>query len=127
MPEEEEPESPMDRPDDISKILESCVPRPDDSGGMFAMIESDALRDLAREDSGHPQMNEGEYVTTANGGRRKKPTACANCGVKQGDDVEIRACSKCKPESFVIITIKTKSDFLCGQANPMGTAARSAS
>lgn len=115
---EEEHETPMGEVDDIAKILESCVPCPDGSGANFTMIDSGteigqellgyALCDLAREDSGRSQqMKEGEYVTTANGGQRKKPTECANCGVEQDDDVEIRACSKCKPEriaqSFVSI------------------------
>lgn len=91
---EEEPEPPeIGENDDFAKILESCVP--DGSSGV-TMIESNALRDLAR--ARLPQTKEGEYVTTANGGRRKKPTECANCGVEQGDDIEIRACAKCKPE-----------------------------
>mmetsp|Transcript_28094 Transcript_28094/g.62896 ORF Transcript_28094/g.62896 Transcript_28094/m.62896 type:complete len:464 (+) Transcript_28094:271-1662(+) len=101
----------MGEVDDIAKILESCVPCPDGSGANFTMIDSGteigqeilgyALCDLAREDSGRSQqMKEGEYVTTANGGQRKKPTECANCGVEQDDDVEIRACSKCKADGY---------------------------
>ena len=37
-----------------------------------------------------------EWDETANGGKRRKPTKCANCGAINGiDGVELQSCSKC--------------------------------